>query len=210
MAVTLVAISDLHGNLPGDLPDGDVLVIGGDVCPITDHAVDFQARWLREAFYPWMDALPHPEVLWIAGNHDFVCQTDGWEPGGRGRYLLDSGVELGGLRFHGTPWVPKLKGWAFYATDEQLAEACAAIPPVDVLVSHGPPLGFGDRLWNGGRAGSQALLDRLDADPPRVCVFGHIHEDHGRWTREGCELANVSHVDVRYRVRPNAWAEFEL
>lgn len=210
MTTTLVAISDLHGNLPDDLPGGDVLVVGGDVCPITDHEIGFQARWLRDELYPWMDSLPHAEIVWIAGNHDFVCQTDGWEPGGRGHYLLDSGIELGGVSLHGTPWVPKLEGWAFHATDERLAEICAAIPPVDVLISHGPPLGIGDRLWNGALAGSPALLERLDADPPRACVTGHIHEAHGRWTHGSTDVANVSHVDVHYEVRPEAWAVFEL
>lgn len=210
MATTLVAISDLHGNLPDDLPGGDVLVIAGDVCPISDHEVGFQARWLTDVFYPWINSLPHAEVVWIAGNHDFVCQTANWEPAGRGHYLLDSGIELGGISFHGTPWVPKLEGWAFYANDERLAEIYARIPPVDVLISHGPPLGYGDRVWSGREAGSPALRDRLIAAPPQVCVFGHIHEAHGRWTLGDTELANVSHVDVEYRVRPHAWAVFEL
>ncbi len=210
MASRLVAISDLHGHLPRDLPAGDVLVIGGDVCPINDHDVGFQARWLRDELYPWIDSLPHAEVVWIAGNHDFVCATAGWEPGGRGHYLRDSGIELGGISFHGTPWVPELAGWAFYATDERLAEICAAIPPVDVLVSHGPPLGIGDRACDGRDAGSAALRDRLLAAPPRVCVFGHIHEAHGRWTLGATELANVSQVDVDYALRPHAAAVFDL
>lgn len=83
-------------------------------------------------------------------------------------------------------------------------------PPVDVLLSHGPPLGFGDRLWNGEHAGDPALLERLEADPPAVCVCGHIHEAHGRWTHGPTEIANVSHVDISYEVRPRAWAVFEL
>ena len=210
MPATVVAIADLHGFLPDDLPDGDVLVIAGDVCPITDHSLRFQAAWLGEAFYPWMEKLPHAEVVWIAGNHDFVCETDDWRPGGRGRYLLDSRTEIDGLSFWGTPWVPDLPRWAFHATDEELAASCATIPPVDVLVSHGPPRGIGDELARGGHAGSAALLARLDAVPPRLCVFGHIHEAHGGWQRNGTELANVAHVDITYRVRPGAARTFEL
>lgn len=206
----VVAIADLHGNLPGDLPEGDVLVIAGDVCPIADHAIAFQERWLRGPFPEWLDSLPHEHVVWIAGNHDFACQVPGWTPTGRGRYLLDSATEVSGLSFYGTPWVPKLKGWAFYATDEELAERSAAIPAVDVLISHGPPHGFGDTLARGGLAGSEALRARLEEVPPRVCVFGHIHEDHGHWRLGETELANVSHVDIRYRVRPDSARVFEL
>jgi Icc-related predicted phosphoesterase len=206
----VVAIADLHGNLPGDLPEGDVLVIAGDVCPIDDHSVDFQDRWLRDVFADWLESLPHEDVLWIAGNHDFVCQEPDWRPTGRGRYLPDSGADAAGLSFYGTPWVPTLEGWAFYADDANLAERMAAIPVVDVLISHGPPLGFGDTLARGGQAGSQSLRARLEEVPPRVCVFGHIHEDHGHWRLGDTELANVSHVDVRYRVRPDAARVFEI
>jgi len=206
----LVAIADLHGNLPLDLPAGDVLAIAGDVCPIDDHEPAFQARWLARELYPWMERLPFWDVLWIAGNHDFVCQLPDWKPEGPGRYLRDSATRVGGLSFYGTPWVPNLPSWAFHADDDELAKRCAAIPQVDVLISHGPPLGIGDRLARGGHAGSIALLARLEQVPPRVCVFGHIHEDPGSWRHGETELANVAHVDIAYRVRPDAARVFEL
>ena len=95
----VVTIADLHGNLPTDLPDGDVLVIAGDVCPIADHAIAFQERWLKGPFPEWLESLPHDEVVWIAGNHDFACQQPGWRPTGRGRYLLDAKAEVAGLSF---------------------------------------------------------------------------------------------------------------
>jgi len=206
----VVAIADLHGNLPSDLPDGDVLVIAGDVCPVTNHEINFQERWLIEVFPQWLESLPHPEIVWIAGNHDFVCQRPGWAPTGRGRYLLDERTEVAGLSFYGTPWVPKLRGWAFFATDEELAERSATIPQVDVLISHGPPLGYGDLLARGGRAGSEALTKRLGEVPPQLCVFGHIHEDPGEWQLGETKLANVAHVDIRYEVRPGAARTYDL
>jgi Icc-related predicted phosphoesterase len=206
----LVAVADLHGNLPTDLPEGDVLVIAGDVCPLADHAIDFQEDWLDRDFYPWLESLPHPEIIWIAGNHDFVCQSEGWTPGGRGTYLLDQGTTAGGLSFHGTPWVPNLPLWAFYADDEARAATVALIPAVDVVVSHGPPRGTGDRLVGGVEVGCRFLAERLAEVPPRLCVFGHIHEAYGLWEQGGSMLANVAYVDERYRVRPGAAKTFDL
>lgn len=206
----VVAIADLHGNLPAELPDGDVLVIAGDVCPVYDHGTSFQARWLARDFYPWLERQPHGEIVWIAGNHDFVCQLVDWRPDGPGHYLRDTGADVAGLSFYGTPWVPKLPSWAFHADPEELRARTERIPQVDVLVSHGPPLGIGDRLARGGHAGSASLLERLDEAPPQLCVFGHIHEDPGTWRRGQTTLANVAHVDVHYRVRPSSAQTFEI
>jgi Icc-related predicted phosphoesterase len=206
----LVAVADLHGHLPLDLPAGDVLVIAGDVCPLADHSVPFQADWLREVFYGWMEALPHPEVVWIAGNHDFVCEDEAWRPQGRGAYLFDEGTTAAGLSFHGTPWVPNLRGWAFYGDDETRRAKAALIPQVDVLISHGPPRGAGDRLAGGGEVGCRFLAERIEAAPPRLCLFGHIHEGYGLWERESTVLANVAYVDELYDIRPGAARVFEL
>ena len=206
----LVAVADLHGNLPADLPAGDVLVIAGDICPLADHSIAYQDDWLNRDFYPWLEALPHPEVVWIAGNHDFVCQGEGWQPGGRGTYLLDEGTTAAGLSFHGTPWVPNLPRWAFFADDEGRAATVALIPRVDVLISHGPPRGTGDRLVDGVEVGCRFLAERLEAVTPTLGVFGHIHEGYGLWERGGSTLANVAYVDERYRVRPGAAMTFDL
>lgn len=208
---TLTAIADLHGNLEVDLPDAGLLLIAGDVCPVTNHEPDFQAGWLEREFYPWLERLPHREIAWIAGNHDFVCERSDWEPGGRGTYLRDSSVELAGLRIYGTPWIPTLTGWAFYATDEELTERCAAIPEdADVVLAHGPPLGYGDRTVHGTDAGSTALRAALQRVQPALCAFGHIHEGHGRWDLGPTALANVAAVDELYALRPGAAMRFEL
>ena len=70
----IVVISDLHGHLP-ELPDFDLLLIGGDVCPATNHNRYFQEDWLNGTFSTWINSLPYrnvfSRVVMIAGNHDF-------------------------------------------------------------------------------------------------------------------------------------------
>ncbi len=206
----VVTVADLHGNLPADLPDGDVLAIAGDVCPLEDHSVDFQRRWLEDCFYPWLGSLPHPDVVWIAGNHDFACQSEGWTAGGRGTYLLDSATTAAGLSFYGTPG----------------SRSCAAGPST-------PPTRSGRRCSGGSRRSTSSSrtahhsatatgspTDGAPAVPssrhgskpisPRLCACGHIHEDHGLTELGATTIANVSYVDERYAVRPGAAVAFDV
>jgi len=75
---------------------------------------------------------------------------------------------------------------------------------------HGPPRGHGDRLTDGGRAGCEFLAARIEATAPRLCVYGHIHEDPGVWEVGATTLANVSYVDEHYVVRPGGARVFDL
>ena len=56
-------------------------------------------------------------------------------------YLEDSGVEIAGTRWWGSPWQPEFNSWAFnLPRGEPLSEKWALIPDdVDVLVTHSPP-----------------------------------------------------------------------
>ena len=139
----IVCTSDLHGTLPDDLPDGDILIIGGDICPVWDHNRQYQAAWLRTEFYPWLASFDHNEKILIAGNHDFIIQESvkiKKELSGFVHYLEDESVTLDGIKFYGTPWVPVLARWAFYATDAELEAKAKEIPDdTQVLISHGPP-----------------------------------------------------------------------
>src|SRR5215472_1352698 len=145
----LVLTSDLHGQLPA-VPACDVLLIGGDVCPIENHDLTFQADWLRQTFVPWLRRAPARQKLFIAGNHDFVfaelpdlLANIDWP----GVYLQDSGLTWEGVTFWGTPWANELPGWVFTAPEGDLEVYWSLIAPAtQVLLVHGPPLGYGDTV----------------------------------------------------------------
>jgi Icc-related predicted phosphoesterase len=203
--VRIAAVADLHGHLP-ETPACDVLVLAGDLVPF-DLVRDLpaQAAWLDGPFRAWLAARPATHDVGIAGNHDFVFQ-DAPElvPDLPWTCLQDAGCTIDGVRFWGSPWTPWFFDWAFNAPQEEgerfLEERFAPVPDdTDVLIVHGPPAGHGDRSTGGGRVGSTAQLACIDRVAPAVCVFGHIHEDRGRWERGATTLLNVAAVDAERR-----------
>jgi Icc-related predicted phosphoesterase len=212
----IAATSDLHGHLP-EIPECDLLLLAGDLCPVTDHAFGFQRNWLEHQFTDWIGSrrCGAERVVWIAGNHDLALEQMALDTGAPGprlaaaaTYLQDSSVEIDGLLVYGTPWSEIIGPWAFSLPEEDrgaearpdLRAAYSVIPAAaEIVLVHGPPAGYGDRTYDGRRVGSPSLLARVEEVRPRLCVFGHIHEDHGRWEHRGITLANVSHVDEGYR-----------
>eukprot|EP00760_Papus_ankaliazontas_P002845 PhM_4_TR11296/c4_g2_i2/m.93313 len=116
--VRIVHISDTHNRaaelLDKILPMGDVLVHTGDACN------DGQPEEFR-AFVEWFVAQPHPHKIFLSGNHDYGLQDMSVEEAqkflfgdvSRGcHYLQDSGVEVMGIKFWGSPWTMIKPEWA--------------------------------------------------------------------------------------------------
>jgi Icc-related predicted phosphoesterase len=188
----IVCVSDTHARHHlTEMPPGDVLVHAGD---ITRHGSLEDV----ESFNEWLGTLNYYRYkVVICGNHDFCFQN---QPAvARARitnavYLEDSGCEIDGLTFWGSPWQPWFGGWAFnLPRGEELARVWAKIPDrVDVLVTHGPPEGILDKTNRGDLVGCRDLLDRVREVRPRLHVFGHIHEAAGRAEFDGITFVNAS------------------
>jgi hypothetical protein len=210
MTHTIVAVSDLHGVLPA-IPPCDLLLLGGDLCPTASHHPPTQAQWLDGPFRTWLADAPARAKVYIAGNHDFVFErTPELVPGDLpGIYLQDSMLEWEGLKIWGTPWQPRFFDWAFNLDEPELRLKWALIPTAtDVILVHGPPLGYGDAVPSrrGVRqTGSPSLLERIDDIKPRLVVFGHIHEGRGVFQRGRSVLANVTLLDVKYQQVYEPW-----
>lgn len=212
----ILATSDLHGYLP-EIPECDILIVAGDVCP--DSSVPDQRYWLREHFRRWLQRVPARYIVGIAGNHDFVFQkAETHSLNLPWIYLQDAAVEIEGLKFYGLPWVPNLIRWAFYATKEELAQRYNKVPKdTDIVISHGPPWGYGDFSEMGHmHVGARQANNMLERVKPKAYVCGHIHEAAGYYDyqpQHGNEIGiwNVAYVDIMYRPRPfNPIVEIDL
>lgn len=194
----LVIISDTHGHRDFPVPAGDVLIHAGDGC--RSGSLDEAAAWGEQ-----LASYAHPHKLVIAGNHDRCFESD---PDAARRclppeihYLQDSGCEIEGIRFWGSPWQPWFLSWAFnLQRGPELAAKWALIPDdTDVLVTHGPPQGILDRTFDDRAVGCEALTEALRRVRPRVHCFGHIHEGYGTLARDGTLHVNASTCTLSYQ-----------
>ena len=209
----LVIISDTHCTQPA-VPDGDVLIHCGD------HTYRGTYREAMPAF-EWLNNLPHRHKIVIAGNHEL-----GWEPENNARamyvkdrvleacpnltYLEDSDIVIDGVKFWGSPYQPQFYNWAFQkARGAELQRHWAQIPDdTDVLITHGPPKGFGDMNLRDERFGDEDLLARVLTVKPDIHCYGHAHHGYGQWFHEGIHFINAAILNEQYMVA-NAPVEVE-
>lgn len=188
----IVAVADTHlFHEELVVPDGDVFIHAGDMCRAgTREELVIAAAWIA--------SLPHRTKIVVPGNHDWFFAEH--EAAARGLLgprvtcLVDQGVTIDGIEFWGSPWQPEFNDWAFnLPRGAALAEKWALIPVgTNVLVTHGPPAGIGDRSSTGGRQGCADLLERVNVVNPSIHMFGHIHEDGGAWPIGPTVFANVT------------------
>ena len=197
----LSLLSDLHGYVPS--PAAQAIVDKADAVCICG---DIQSRAMHT--FAWINAQKKPVVL-VPGNHDWFLYDPAGAPSNWGfkphvRVLIDSGCELDGVRFWGTPWSPIFFDWAFMLPPEGLREKYAKIPEgIDVLLTHSPPRIPRSRIdmVEGRRdhCGSAELAEAVLRARPRHLFCGHIHTGDHTPVRLGSTLCrNVSYLDEQY------------
>lgn len=193
----IVFLSDLHEQWDKVVvPDGDLLVFGGDFSYRGELSVLGQ-------FNRWLGKLPHRHKVGVAGNHDWCFQR--MNSLARATlnnmvYLEDSEVTIEGIRIYGSPWTPTFCNWAFMkdrgapirARWEQIPES------LDILITHGPPYKILDGC-DDGHVGCGDLLNRVLKVKPKIHTFGHVHEGYGEHFQDGITFINASNLDGHYR-----------
>jgi Icc-related predicted phosphoesterase len=196
--VKIIAISDTHSmHEQMSIPEGDILIHSGDIT-LYGRLNELQA------FNDWLGTLPHKYKIIVAGNHDYAFESYPIEARStitNGIYLQDEAVEIEGIKFYGSPWQPWHHNMAFnLERGPDLAEKWSMIPPdTDVLITHGPPYGQGDRTKFGLDVGCEDLLQRIEEIRPRLHIFGHIHEGAGITYKAGTAFINACSSDVGYK-----------
>jgi len=198
-----VCISDTHGQHEHvQLPPGDILLHAGD---FTEAGEMYQIR----SFCDWLHQQPFTHKVVVAGNHDVLLDQAYYDRVGYSRfherrglpkedpgdaklllrtcctYLENNVVDIAGLRIFGSPFQPAFMDWAFgLERGEALRKAWEVVPEnVDIVLVHGPPVGFGDLTKQGDRVGCVDLLRELQQRvKPQFAVYGHIHEGYGTRT----------------------------
>lgn len=192
----VVCISDTHLRAV-EVPDGDVLV----------HAGDFtmQGSLLEvESFNKWLSSLPHPHKIVIAGNHDRAFEeAPSWarKALSAATYLQDELLEVAGLRIWGSPWTPRWGEWWFECDrGPEIRTKWELIPEgLDILMTHGPPMGILDEAPYERHVGCEDLRQVVEARRPRLHVFGHVHGGYGRVDKAGTIYLNASVCGESYR-----------
>ncbi|QTE22480.1 metallophosphatase domain-containing protein [Polaribacter cellanae] len=204
----IVLISDTHGNHNIRIPEGDVLI----------HAGDVSSRGRKteiDAFIKWFQSQPHKHKIFIAGNHDFyfeeATQNNIKINYPNLMYLNDSGCEIDGIKFWGSPIQPTFFNWAFNRNrGNEIKKHWDLIPNnTDILITHGPPHKILDLTKNEEYAGCEELKKKVLEIQPKLHVFGHIHEAYGKTTRNNTLFVNASLLDERYQ-NVNTPIEIEL
>lgn len=194
------------------LPEADVLI----------HCGDATGRGTIEEFASfgnWFQSLPYTYKLFVPGNHDFLAEKNTRftrELIGEyhckntkmlvdERYYLQIGNEH--LKVYGSPWVPNLEGWAYWAPHLSLIKRFAEIPrDTNVLITHGPPWGLLDKDPVTGGAHHIGSIELAEARNERLGdlklhCFGHIHEGYGVEDHLGGRYTvNASNCDIDYQL----------
>lgn len=233
----IAAVSDQHGMLSHSIPECDVFATVGDVMPLYSSAEDWkhwkELEWVKTKYVRWLKRQPFEHALIVWGNHDIAAMA----PDTRsiltemlneieGVTVLDydtPSVAIDGVRFSGYPYTPTIqqRNWAFSLprgdARVEMALNMYVHPDTDVLLTHGPPMGFLDlvpeRMENVGCA---MLASKIVEVSPKVVMCGHIHEARGQrawmWNREGfaTRVINVSLCDRDYSVKGGKVATYEI
>lgn len=186
------------------------------------HCGDYQTHKPNtQEFLFWFSQQDFDYHILVAGNHDSLMAVMGYDEAFRLCnsmgiiYLEDTSVEIEGIKIHGSPWSNRFGSWCFMDNDFELEEFWQKIPnDTEVLITHGPAYGTGDKVYKtyGGlpNAGSRTLQNRiLELDKLKFHLTGHIHESYGEYKGFKVTTYNAALFDYFSKNLKKPWV-FEI
>jgi len=104
--------------------------------------------------------------------------------------------------FWGSPYTPEFMDWAFmYPRGSAARQYWDQIPyNLDVLITHGPPLGILDQAMPGGaHLGCEKLLEAVKEKKPKIHLFGHIHGGAVTFENGVTRFVNAAYLNEQYK-----------
>jgi len=201
----ITVISDTHGlHDQMDLdsfPGGDLLLHSGD-------CTNFGAAQDLFSLNFWFGKLQkkYQHIILVPGNHDRCFESNfnlAKSLMTNCTILLDEAITIDGLKFYGSPWQPRFFNWAFNVDrGVKIARKWAMIPDdTNVLITHGPPFGIGDKTsLTGDLIGCQDLSARIEKlKKLKLHACGHCHPGWGKVQVNGVWYINGSICTNAYK-----------
>ncbi|GFS17882.1 metallophosphoesterase domain-containing protein 1 [Elysia marginata] len=227
--IRFVCLSDTHSKVENKdfisrVPDGDVLLHAGDFTMYSqvDEYVAFN-HFLEKLPHKIKLAIPGNHELdldprGLGKNHRKIRSHLGLPPVvhqnvkesiqdtkslvSEARILIDEMVDVCGIKIYGLPWLPQygLYGFGLSRGIPLLKRYSRCPANIDILLSHGPALGFGDFIIRRKHVGCVELLNSITKRiKPKYVISGHIHEDYGIRTDGVRMYINCASCNGNYR-----------
>lgn len=204
MKISLIAISDIHGNLNSTSRiaciaselNVDAIIVSGDLSPYMSIETAKEILGiLAESGKP---------VLYIPGNMDDPKLKEGVEVNGtqciHGKVIEFKGIQIAGM---GGGLIGPFRTPIEYSEDEFneiLKEMSKQINSENfILVTHNPPYNTrADKLAIGEHVGSISIRRFIEKRQPIINICGHIHEARGKDSIGRTIIVNVGPLKHGY------------
>ena len=220
----IVAISDIHGHWNKlTIPKCDILISAGDYSHRGEkHMVQDFHRWLNKQDATHIVSVQGNHELWVEKNFELAKKTAQKECP-RVHFKAEGLINIDQIKLYCVSHTPYFHDWAYnrgetpeealYYNVPYIGQHFDAIPnDINVLITHGPPLGILDEVKGreGRHLGSQKLLEAVKRVKPDLHFFGHIHTGHGEKHEDGTSFYNVAICDERnYPSQPVRVVDYE-
>lgn len=216
----IIALSDIHGQLPVISESAEVMFICGDIIPLKmQNNYPQSLKWLREEFIPHFNNMSVEQIYLIAGNHDFFFESarpqiiSALFSGTKIIYLRNENVDYldndgNTWNIFGSPDCHIFGNWAFmYHSNIELEDFNKMHDDCDIMITHDAAYGQNDickqDIWYNKHEhiGNPEMAEVLKKKHPKFHFTGHLHtSDHSVVDYNGTKTACVSLLDEKYHM----------